>query len=610
VRRIFLLLATILLASLPAFGQAQNFPNGTGSTTVSAIAGNANAFYLQPTCPLPYVSGNCFPLFADTQQDVTCSVAATTNLTCSDAPFTAADVGKNVAVFNTCKTNSNSYISEVGTTTTTITVFNSATSVTMSQAATGTQASTACAWWGHPDDTGASLVDTALAGAITYCPAVILPAHLMWMATPQHFSTQPAGCAANGMVSGGSFGSNVLVVQGYGSAVSLVFVPPTYFASPSLSMFSIPPSGTFLNWGITGGGSPGTGSSSANVALVSIGAYAGMENFNCFNAGNNVTNLEGIHGVQSPRVRNVDMDACGSIGGHSANGGVVEFSTFADHKTTQFEDDSTAPFSMSIHDSALDGGPLTVASSYFLLKKGTGQLVLTNDDYNVNGATNIVETAIGCTTTATCPIVVQNNVFNMSTGSGNNSNAGISCAVACNVWVSGSKFSSQSAGAAFNGTITGVNFFDMGGNTISAGFPSALVSGDSIIAGGHELAGACTGTTLAAGGTLGLYGTGPNVSLTTCQAPTPGTGVPMTGPRTLLNLVVSAGTGGSGVGSGVVTVLKNGSTTTITCTIGTGTFCTDGTHTVTAVAGDLISIQYTAAASDTLANIKAAVEWN
>jgi hypothetical protein len=134
------------------------------------------------------------------------------------------------------------------------------------------------------------------------------------------------------------------------------------------------------------------------------------------------------------------------------------------------------------------------------------------------------------------------------------------------------------------------------------------VAGTSMVADGHSINGACTGT-VGAAATLGLYGTGPNVTVTTCAAPPVGSGIPMTGPRTLNNLVVTVGTGGTNASSGVVTVLKNGGATTITCTLGTGTFCQDGLHSVSVVAGDLISIQFTTQAADTLANVKAFAAW-
>lgn len=150
-------------------------------------------------------------------------------------------------------------------------------------------------------------------------------------------------------------------------------------------------------------------------------------------------------------------------------------------------------------------------------------------------------------------------------------------------------------------------FEDVGTNTYSGGTVCPTAS-CTLIADGHSAKGACTGT-VAAASTLGLYPLAG--ATTTCTSTTPNSApVVVAGARTLQNLVVTAGTGGVNASSGVVTVLRNGATTTITCTLGTGTSCVDSTHTVVAADGDLISIQFTTQTADTLANVKAIVEWN
>ena len=120
--------------------------------------------------------------------------------------------------------------------------------------------------------------------------------------------------------------------------------------------------------------------------------------------------------------------------------------------------------------------------------------------------------------------------------------------------------------------------------------------------------GICTGTATSSS-TLGLYGIGPNETLTTCTSTTIGCGIPMTQARTVSTLQVTATHAGVNASSGVVTVLKNGSATTIRCTIGTGTSCNDFTHTVSFSAGDLLSIQFTTQASEVLAGVQAQVIW-
>lgn len=137
----------------------------------------------------------------------------------------------------------------------------------------------------------------------------------------------------------------------------------------------------------------------------------------------------------------------------------------------------------------------------------------------------------------------------------------------------------------------------------------ATMSGGTAIA-YQSVRGSCTGTVPASATSGGLYGTGSNITSSVCATiggTTVGIGDVMQQAGTMGLLQVAAGTGGSVAGSGVFTVLKNGSATTITCTTGTATSCVDVTHYVAYAVGDLISIQYTSQAADTLANIKASV---
>jgi len=154
------------------------------------------------------------------------------------------------------------------------------------------------------------------------------------------------------------------------------------------------------------------------------------------------------------------------------------------------------------------------------------------------------------------------------------------------------------------GTVT-----DDGTETYTPGsgiFGQGAGSGWTFAGRGHNLPGSCTGVGTAAS-TLGLYGTGPNVTATTCTSATIGSGQVMQTSGTLNMLIATATAGGVNGSSGVVTVLKNGAGTTLTCTLGTSTFCADGTHSVAYVAGDLISIQFTTQGADTLAGVKASI---
>ena len=151
-----------------------------------------------------------------------------------------------------------------------------------------------------------------------------------------------------------------------------------------------------------------------------------------------------------------------------------------------------------------------------------------------------------------------------------------------------------------------------GGNNVFTNNGTGYLGGTlgTIISDGRNVSGACTGVGTAAS-TLALRVSGTATAgtgiPTTCTSTTLDAGQAMTRAGNLQILTVSASAAGTNASSGVVTVLKNGSTTTLTCTIGTGTSCFDGVHTVAFVQGDLISYQFTTQAADTLAGVKAQV---
>lgn len=165
----------------------------------------------------------------------------------------------------------------------------------------------------------------------------------------------------------------------------------------------------------------------------------------------------------------------------------------------------------------------------------------------------------------------------------------------------------------FSGSGATLNIYDNGGNTeIYTG--SVSQNGTGILnwynkGNGDTIKAGCTGV-VTASQTLGLYGTGPNVTATTCTSTTIGSGIVMQNTGTIINLLVTSTAAGVNASSGVVTVIKNGSTQTLTCTIGTGTSCSDATHQISYIPGDLISIQFTTQAADTLAGVKATIVAN
>jgi len=182
----------------------------------------------------------------------------------------------------------------------------------------------------------------------------------------------------------------------------------------------------------------------------------------------------------------------------------------------------------------------------------------------------------------------------------------ITFAASGSVYVHNTQFTGSSGGFLFsNGA--GQNFYNLGGNSYSGTLTSTTVSGLSIIAGSpNDVFGSCTGTaTSSSGSAFGLYGTGPNETITTCTSATIGSGKPASGPGTVVGLYATASHAGVNGSSGVVTLLKNGATTTQTCTIGTGTACNDFAHPISYVQGDLLSLQYTTQNSEVLAGVQA-----
>lgn len=74
---------------------------------------------------------------------------------------------------------------------------------------------------------------------------------------------------------------------------------------------------------------------------------------------------------------------------------------------------------------------------------------------------------------------------------------------------------------------------------------------------------------------------------------------------TIQNLACHAGTAGHAAGSGVMVIRKNGGNQALTCTIGTGTSCTDtnSAHNFTVAAGDLLAVTMAMQATETIANV-------
>ena len=118
-----------------------------------------------------------------------------------------------------------------------------------------------------------------------------------------------------------------------------------------------------------------------------------------------------------------------------------------------------------------------------------------------------------------------------------------------------------------------------------------------------RIEGSCSGAATSSS-TLGLYGLGQFAALT-CDQSAHTLGRPMKAAGTIRYLGVAVSVAGTSASSGVFTVVKNGSDQTMTCTVGTGTSCSDSTHVFSFAAGDVIAIKFTTQSGDCLAGVTA-----
>lgn len=173
----------------------------------------------------------------------------------------------------------------------------------------------------------------------------------------------------------------------------------------------------------------------------------------------------------------------------------------------------------------------------------------------------------------------------------------------------------QAAKICNNGTNLGVNYFGAGFQPFLTYLPPSTTptigSIPQVTARGFEIVSTpwpvqifsfCTGTIGAA--FPQTYVLVPEGGATTCTS-TVVAETPMSIGCTASKLNVNASAAGAVAGSGVVTVYKNGAATVLTCTLGTGTSCTDLTDSFVFNTGDKKSVRVsTGQGTDTTANVR------
>lgn len=585
----------------------------------AALAGNLNSIYLSPACPNPS-SGNCFFAKFDVKMcfDGTVTNGSPNIASAGQCQFVAADVGKKIFVTSLCS----GAVCGFGQGTTAITILPS-TQVTVATIGTVTDAThviAACTSPGNCASPNASSSGTAGSAVIVYGSDDTTSLNAAWNAALLF-----AGCATLHLPSGAAFfndkiffnktpstvcqnADNIhtlsqvallaysLTVQGEGHG-NTYLIPTPDFVYADCSPACIGGGAQGVLWrdlSISGFGQSLLGAGIATGgALFSVSGGNGggglmHVDFSHW-ASRNSPQINGIIVPQYSQLSNVD---CTNFGGYCAT--------------------SAGNQNISVENSHFGGGGF---GCWF--QAGGGIVNSANNIWDgptqgnncmdiagqFNSANDRLEPITGVS--GGNDVVVRSG--GVLTATNFTDNSGVAASLTLQVLSGGTaKLLNWRATVAHTTAISNAGtLIDLGGNS----FNGALINTAATAvwrADGHSVMGACTGV-VTASSTLGLFGTGPNVTLTTCTSTTIGSGTVMQASGTLRNLTVTATAAGVNGSSGVVTVLKNGATQTITCTLGTTTFCNDPTNTVAYVAGDLISLQFTTQAADTLAGVKAYV---
>lgn len=608
-------------------------PSGSGSSGNVTAANPALAFNFSPSCS-PTTTG-CVNTFADTQQAVDCAWTGGTNtVTCNSAHFVSSDTGKLAFGYQTCNAFASTLISDAasgatvnsGGASTTMT-FVSATSVTLSANATNSatvqtgQSGGGCFIWGHADDAGAATLSTQVAAAGA-CPKIFLTnAYYLFTTPPGFMVNQPAACNITGGSYGGTLGnlfySYGFDLEGRGVGVTQIFIPPWFTGCTngpeSNACFVQPIESQWQDFSITGGGNSQGITSKTLVREVGPNTVNYVTFLN-WGAGNATTIC--TKNTAWATWYQVNNSGCGYIGHDiannlsSANWSGIRVAIENSPRALQVEaaDPVGGTYTANCYDCHFFQSEFApVSGSAELINLISGSVLLTRAFISV--ANNSAGISAIQTSASGARIVIKQSTF--ACGAGNATSGSVFLSSSGTFVSEDNVLCSGASGHPYFDS-AGSLFIDQGNNKgLAGGAGTGIVGG--YVADGHSVTGQCTGVGTAAS-TLALRISGTSVTgvglPTTCTSVVLDAGFPVTASRTMALLVVSATAAGTNASSGVVTVLKNGGATTITCTIGTGTGCSDGTHTVAVVAGDLISIQFTTQVADTLAGVKAVVGWN
>ena len=611
--------------------------SGSSSGSGASNAAPNMAFYFTNACQVSN-TGQCFFTSANTQlaNDCTWSNASTT-LTCATSHFVAGDVGKRVAGYFKTDSFGSAFgcvagrisFSSMTTGTLTIASVQSGTQVTLSgnpsNTATGNNG---CFIWGTPDDANASTFETSYAAISAFCPKVMLAAAGYWFSSP-HFSTNPTGCLAlpslvgNGAVAGAMVYTAGFELEGRGPGNTVIYLGPDFpngdpctraQGNITNACFLVPVEGKWSDFQLLGGGQL-TCQVPANKNLigVTVGTLQNLALVNFCEAaaggqiGIKADLLTQIHQVNSSGFGNTCLQtvanepyvqafklACENSPGGGTIGASVD--VMADGGTTP---------TFTCWGCLLLGG-ISVTGTNNIVQMAAGSTVRL-----IGGVVANCEAGSGCVSTGTA--LVKNSGGNLYmtdvTGIAQGGAAlvgGINCAAASSNNYLERTTLANIANANYGGNNAGCKLYDLGGNgSLYAGIANNGLLG-SVIADGRSLMFSCTGVANASV-TNSLYGSGPNITATTCagQTSTLGTGIPFQQARTIAGIIA---TSSATTVSVAATLMVNGSATSTTCTMTAATRCNN--FTTTAVnPGDLLSVKIVTGAAETGANIQVQALW-
>jgi hypothetical protein len=447
----------------------------------------------------------------------------------------------------------------------------------------------------------------------------------VWFLTQPNFNNVASSCQ-----NGTGEAKTSVGVTGQGTNATWLIISPAFTANLSsctygyyngTACFFTFPGIQLRDFNLFGGGNSLNSTSHSNI-IVELDAPAnvttGIQNVVLGGYGGGVTNMTGFMantsvspfvGVQVNGLGGINCQAGGATGAPMSPAGYISISAFNFYCTDGIQRNLIVNAGNDGSTFNSFGGGFGETSNASSVLVSTGAIFISHgDQFNFGYASFPSDSGVEIAGT----MFASGNQFFQDTEE--------SATTTCNVVMdAGGKFvgernvfeggrASTGCDIYFNGA--GAVFNDLGSTYIQSGsnvyFEGGAGYAWNITCTGNCVKGTATGTCTASS-TLGMYGTGPNATTSTCTSTTIGSGVQVIGiGRVLQALTVTAGTGG--VAGDAVKVLQNGSVVG-TCTIGTGTVCGVSLN-VALNDGDLITLEVVTGVSTTLANVKATALWN